>query len=672
MPPINATEEAAILCASQAARRYLLSSMTFRRSLTSVAYSREIYERALHSVEHRAVTRRLTPASSSRACETGPLPEPSDVDPWAVDLDKIEQDSRVVAECPGCLGSKRMTCPDCGGSTRVRCGNCGGRGRVSGQRGMKNCPDCRAKGDRKCVNCRSGKIECTLCLATGRVEAWLVIQRVTLQRVCIHSQSPASEVHSELDSPQDFDSDPTEWRNELLSDSGVLLNTSSLPHALLPVLDTRSERILSSRVQKFASHVFRLRYATALSEGELAVAGQPPSLAASSNWKPLVARRRVILGLGSLLTFGAFAATATYHFRHPWFARYGSGRLILLLTLLTAMSAVAACAMGLLASKARSKRYLIVAALLTGLLSVATSAAYKWTGPTPHAAMAALQAGDLERARIAAQGLQELGIDRERGESIIDAIHLEDLQAAQTLDEQHRQVRATWYSPDVRRFAIERLQPAILRESERLFAERRGESFDHLKQQMADLLQPPEQERLVWQSALLHAEACSNERKGRCASEQLAIAQQHGAPLDLVQQLRAKTNAALAQALAQFVEQAKKATSPSDQKQALQEAFGMSSELQQFTGAESNPAPAALSKQLARVDHQLALAAQKEIQRAARENAQREREQARRERAEQAANRGLRCCDGTSSPSCSCSGSHRGCCSRHGGVCGCE
>lgn len=34
--------------------------------------------------------------------------------------------------------------------------------------------------------------------------------------------------------------------------------------------------------------------------------------------------------------------------------------------------------------------------------------------------------------------------------------------------------------------------------------------------------------------------------------------------------------------------------------------------------------------------------------------------------------RSLLCCDGTASPSCSCEGSHRGCCSHHRGVCGCE
>ncbi len=32
----------------------------------------------------------------------------------------------------------------------------------------------------------------------------------------------------------------------------------------------------------------------------------------------------------------------------------------------------------------------------------------------------------------------------------------------------------------------------------------------------------------------------------------------------------------------------------------------------------------------------------------------------------------LLCCDGTLSPSCTCGGSRRGCCSHHGGVCGCD
>lgn len=42
------------------------------------------------------------------------------------------------------------------------------------------------------------------------------------------------------------------------------------------------------------------------------------------------------------------------------------------------------------------------------------------------------------------------------------------------------------------------------------------------------------------------------------------------------------------------------------------------------------------------------------------------------ERQEERANASLRCCDGSDSPSCTCGSPRRGCCSHHGGVCGCS
>jgi hypothetical protein len=45
-------------------------------------------------------------------------------------------------------------------------------------------------------------------------------------------------------------------------------------------------------------------------------------------------------------------------------------------------------------------------------------------------------------------------------------------------------------------------------------------------------------------------------------------------------------------------------------------------------------------------------------------------EEERRQRASEP--KSVQCCDGTLSPSCMCGGSLRGCCSHHGGVCGCE
>jgi hypothetical protein len=71
---------------------------------------------------------------------------------------------------------------------------------------------------------------------------------------------------------------------------------------------------------------------------------------------------------------------------------------------------------------------------------------------------------------------------------------------------------------------------------------------------------------------------------------------------------------------------------------------------------------------------QVAVAKRKAKREEAEEARRREREEARqaRDAARASEPSGLLCCDGSLSPSCSCGGSHRGCCSHHGGICGCE
>jgi len=621
MPPISATEEAAVQSAARAARRYLISAGAFRRSIESIAYSRETYTRALHTLEQRLVERRIVAADDSRARVTGPLPNPAAVDPWGVDPEQLPGLSRAVASCPGCFGDKRTVCPQCAGSTRVRCGGCGGSGRVYGQRGMKNCPDCRAKGDRKCLACRSGKVECQVCSASGRVESWLEIRRKVIGRVCIDSRTPASEVHEAVEAANDFDADPSTWRNERIADSGTIRESTTIPDSLRPPLDTHTERILTSRVQTFAGHVFRMKYATALASGLLVIVGQPPTLASSSDWAPLAARRRVLLWVSPTLFLGACGVAVSYHLRHPWFERYGSGALVLLFALLTAIGAIVACATGLLVSKARPKQLLWAAALATALFSVASSAIYSRTQPTVRTALAALQAGDRQQAKLAAQGLLELQLDREQGESILDNIHLDELREATSLAEQYRQLQATWHRAEARRTAVSLIQPRILGESERLFAEHRQADLEQLRLQMSELLPTPEQDRLAWQSALLHAETCDAEHNGACVVEQLAIAERHGAPSERIQQLRNQTTSGLKDALSTVAHQAKSAKTLEEQRAAVQDALRLSTELQRFPGEAPDPSPVVLGKQLLRIEHQIALHAQKEARQRAHKRA---------------------------------------------------
>ncbi len=89
--------------------------------------------------------------------------------------------------------------------------------------------------------------------------------------------------------------------------------------------------------------------------------------------------------------------------------------------------------------------------------------------------------------------------------------------------------------------------------------------------------------------------------------------------------------------------------------------------------AKGKPDLAVLAAGIARIsvrhDDGVRAARQREIAREANERAADKRREAR----EQEASRGLHCCDGSQSPSCRCHApSHQGCCSHHGGVCGCE
>lgn len=672
MLPVNATEEAAIQCAARAARRYLLTAQTFRRAITSVTSSEETYERALHIIERRTVLRRIIPAASGRGRLSAAIPQPEDVSPWSIEPTEIEKQSRVLADCPACLGGKKVSCPSCDGTTRVRCSYCGGGGRVSGQRGMKNCPDCRGTGRRKCTLCRGGKTDCSMCEASGRVEAWLEIKSQLLKQVCVCSKTPASEVHTGLNEPPDFDAGAEAWRNQLLSDSGEVSPAEDLSTELIPALDPQKDRRLSFRLQKFASRVYRLRYATPLGVGLVVVCGQPPSLAQSSDWRPLARRKNVVLASLGVLGLGAVAVAGAYSFQHPWFLQYGQGLRVFGSALLVALAGSLTFSLLLLPAPARRQRLLGLAAACTALFVGLTALVYTRTGPTAQAAAAALAAGDRERARLTAEGLHAIGQHSSQGEEVLDSLHEEELREAQTFEELNQRVRERWYSPAKRQAAVDRLRGATLREADQLYAKRHAEPIERLAKKVQDLLPESEQHRLVWQAALVRAESCGQQGNAPCIGEQLGRAHQAGAPLDEMQKIKQQGISDLKRSLGLSMERAKGLSSLSERRQALQEAQHQAVGYEQLAEAAADPSAEELAKQVARLDQQIKKAEAREAQRLSRELAKQQRAAARQERADREASRGLRCCDGTLSPSCSCGGSHRGCCSRHGGVCGCE
>lgn len=251
--------ERAIARSAAYVRRYLLLPSTFRRCMTSATVGDETYLRALHDVERRTIELRMQPARGRGYEEQPPSTE---TDPWSIDPETIEQASRRHCRCPACNGTASVRCDHCSGAGAVRCGRCSGTGRVMGSRNRtKKCPECRERGRVDCQACRAGFVACRSCGASGRVDAWLVMHRQRLRLVSTSGSAPGLGVHARVDQPDDFDA-PHGWPSDLRSDEQIA--PGEVPAGLEARVDTRTDRVLKTRVQTFASRVARVELATLL------------------------------------------------------------------------------------------------------------------------------------------------------------------------------------------------------------------------------------------------------------------------------------------------------------------------------------------------------------------------------------------------------------------------
>ncbi len=116
--------------------------------------------------------------------QTVPL-EVSTLDPYAPPPN-LAAASRSVAACGACGGDGKSEHALCAGSGRISCVSCDGVGKVdgvtkAGARRLLNCTACRGKGDNRCNGCTRGRIECTVCARSGRIERWLELEGGTRQ-----------------------------------------------------------------------------------------------------------------------------------------------------------------------------------------------------------------------------------------------------------------------------------------------------------------------------------------------------------------------------------------------------------------------------------------------------------------------------------------------------------
>jgi hypothetical protein len=257
--------QAAIECAAHAARRYGMRAASFRAAVVGTFRQLEKYERAVHRIERRTAVLRMQPAY--RVDERlQPLPHPERIKPWEIHPEVLPDRTRVVAQCPKCEGSGRVACSSCS---------------VAGVLGRPS---------RGCSLCAQGWVHCQTCDKTGRVVAWLAIERSYYEQVRVHPHYLAARVHPGVTRAKDFDKPAEKYPSRLEEDTGWVAPITDLPESLEPHIDLYRDRISGTRVQSFMVAIYSITYRTAQGRGTIEVAGRVPRVLPLSNWRPLKLR----------------------------------------------------------------------------------------------------------------------------------------------------------------------------------------------------------------------------------------------------------------------------------------------------------------------------------------------------------------------------------------------
>jgi hypothetical protein len=434
---------AALRAAARHAWRYLLPTSWFRACVGSSGSGEAAYARAHHVIERRALILETSPAYGAKSSQEEPLPDKSSIDPWAMEDAALAESTRVIACCPHCSGLKRILCGDCGGSARLICAGCGGGGKVQGKRGPKNCPGCRGRGDVKCHYCTGGKVDCPTCNRAARVDAWLTIRRERVDQVPSYPENAASLVHKKLRDPGDFDA--ASWPNQLVEDTGAKAPADAIvPSELAPQLDTWSDRVVSTRLQRFMSTVFVFDYETLVGRGRYEVAGTPPAAASSSDLRPL----RVRAAIAAAVLLGGLVAAAAVHSSYVEQSAYhramGLGDPLALLSTAAALALAVAVGGLLLPRRTWSPKTTRIPAALWLVLGLSAGAAFELGGPSSAEASRALTSNDEERAEVIAQALIDTGRDPGGGDEVLDQLHFREVARSTSLNEKSRAFARPW------------------------------------------------------------------------------------------------------------------------------------------------------------------------------------------------------------------------------------
>lgn len=419
----------------------------------------------------------------------------------------------------------------------------------------------------------------------------------------------------------------------------------------------------------------RLLYETPFGTGTVQVGGGAVTYA---DWEPLRLRRRVILATAVCGVLCGGAACADYKARHEWFAEYGYSTAIMTLSALASAAAAVAAAGWLLSPKGRTLPRTWLPTVTSVILILAGLGTARADMPNGARAATYLRSGDSSRAQVEAAAVLLDDPANVDAREVLDSLRLSAATATSSAAAVYQLVKAPWFGDSARAVAIAVLENRVDAESARAS---RANDLVALQRLLtpANLLPERVQTGIRRSIALVAVRQCLASKSCDCLQRTTALALKEEVPQEQLSPLLTEGRSLVKAEYSAAHKRALSVRDASERMARLAEAIAIGEIYRQLTNEEPSPGLDRLRElqRVAAADDARQKQIQAEEERRAREREARQAalKAAELERQERARSRGsasLQCCDGTLSPSCTCSGSHRGCCSHHGGVCGCS
>lgn len=633
-----------------------------------VTISHRVVGRLTSQIEGRRFVWNARPAAAKQPLSPMPA-DPARLDPWNPPAD-LDRTSRYVSTCDACRGEGKLACNLCHGSARVGCDDCGGRGKrwgtaKNGARRLLNCQSCRGKGDLKCDYCSRGRLDCETCATSKKVERWLSVDTwsrdVTLahppidcEAVVVASVRGRALGVSDVPASAEWSTDGWQHIQPQLAEGERIYGQC------FELLDVPSADV---------SYVVAGKQQTVRFDG-IGLKPPPPAI------DHVFARRSSRLKLATVAALaGLIVFTVWWITRGSYYVTERSGGYLVLAILSLAI------AFGLgyralwnqtLGRQRRAKLWAIPAVVPVLLAGTSVSLG----NPSLERARGYLALHDVDRAAVELTGFDvrdaEANVVRAdvalaRATAMPSCVGA--MRAASSIPESFPQHAKALAYADAMALASAKV---ALRDG------RTADALSVLSCATPAFRASPDGHAIQVAAVVADASRCNERKDWSCALDKVRAAKALGAAeapaleSEVDKHIRAELDQTVAAARAE----------PATSRRLDLERRGL--ELANRVQTPSAATIAMLTTAEKRDSLQLAHeeeAARKRVeaerrrqeQLAAQEQARQQREERRREEAAAAAFQGvLMCNDGTASPTCSCGGSHRGCCSHHGGVAGCR